>query len=151
MAPTIENDVSLDNIKGGEDSNDTYIIPDFMPAAQDIMNWFPCPNAASSTKNRAFHKTFRTNPHIVENLWFLLNQEDLQPVSECPKHLVWALYFMKVYPQAGPRLCGHRRVRRSCQSKDPPKMGLGLYQECCQAHGQGGEFIYYYFIFILTI
>jgi hypothetical protein len=70
-----------------------------MPATQDIMNWFPCLNAAPSTKTYAFHETFGTSPHLVESLWFLINQEDLQPVSSCPKHLLWALHFMKVYPK----------------------------------------------------
>jgi hypothetical protein len=53
MAPTIEDnteaDVSLDNIERGDNSDDTYIVPHFMPAPRDIMNWFPCPNVASLT------------------------------------------------------------------------------------------------------
>jgi hypothetical protein len=47
MAPTIEdmteNNVPLDDIGGGDKSEDSYIVPNFMPAARDIMNWFPCP------------------------------------------------------------------------------------------------------------
>ncbi len=89
-----ENDVSLDNIKGGDNLDDSNIVPDFLPATQDIMNWFPCLNAAPSTKARAIHKIFGTSLHLVEKLWFLLNQEELQPVSGCPKHLLWALHFM---------------------------------------------------------
>ncbi len=38
----------------------------------------------------------------MENLWFLLNQENLQPVSGRPKHLLWALHFMKVYTKQAP-------------------------------------------------
>jgi hypothetical protein len=42
MAPRIEDmtedNVSLDNIEGGDDSNVSYIVSDFMPVARDIMN-----------------------------------------------------------------------------------------------------------------
>jgi hypothetical protein len=106
MAPTIEDmtedDISLDDIEGGDYSDDSYIVPNFMPTTQDIMNWFPHPNLALLTKTRAFCETFGTSLHLVEKLWFLLNQEELQPVSGCPKHLLWALHFMKVYPKQAP-------------------------------------------------
>ncbi len=68
-----------------------------MPAARGIMNWFPRPNAAPLTKTCAFRKTFGTSLHIVDNLWFLFDQEDFQLVSKHPKHLLWGLHFMKVY------------------------------------------------------
>jgi hypothetical protein len=35
----------------------------------------------------------------VEKLWFLLNQEELQPAGRCPKNLLWALHSMKIYPK----------------------------------------------------
>jgi hypothetical protein len=60
MAPMIEDmtedDVYLDDIKQGANSNDSYIVPDFMPAARDIMNWFPS------------HEIFRTSLHFVEKI-----------------------------------------------------------------------------------
>jgi hypothetical protein len=106
MAPTIEDitedDISLDNIEGRDDSDNTYIVPNFMPVAWYIMNWFSCPNTGPSTKTCAACKTFGTSLHLVENLWFLLDQEDIQPVSGRPKHLLWALHFMKVYPKQAP-------------------------------------------------
>jgi hypothetical protein len=103
MAPMIddmsEDDVSLDDIEGGDDSDVSYIVPNLVPAIRDIMNWFPCPNAALLTKTCAFRETFGMSLHLVEKLWFLLNQEELQPVSGCPEHLLWVLHFMKVYPK----------------------------------------------------
>jgi hypothetical protein len=72
MFPMIEDDtednISLDNIEGGDDSEDNYIVPDFMPTARNIINWFPRPNMVLSTETRAFRKTFGTSLHIVENL-----------------------------------------------------------------------------------
>jgi hypothetical protein len=55
------------------------------------------------TKTCAFRKTFGTSLHLVEKLWFRLDQEDLQLVRRCPKHLLWVLHFMKVYPKQAPR------------------------------------------------
>jgi hypothetical protein len=73
-----EDNVSLDNIEGGNGSkNVSYIVPDFMPAARDIVNQFPCPDEALLTETRAFQKTFGTSLHLVKKLWFLLNQEEL--------------------------------------------------------------------------
>ena len=39
---------------------------------------------------------------IVEREWELLNRDSLLPDSGCPKHLLWALHFMKVYPKQSP-------------------------------------------------
>ena len=70
-----------------------------MPAAQDIMRQFPRrPEAAgAATKARAFRETFGTPLHNVERVWFLLNQEELQPPNGHPQHLLWTLHFLKVY------------------------------------------------------
>ncbi len=97
-----EDDLSSDDIKGGDDSDDFYIVPNLIPPARGIMNWFPRPNAAPLTKTCAFHETFGTSLHLMEKLWFLLDQEELQLVSGCPKHLIWARHFMKVYPKQAP-------------------------------------------------
>jgi hypothetical protein len=112
-----EDNLSLGNIEGGDDSTVSYIVPNFMPAAQDIMNWFPCPEVALSIKTRAFCKTFGTSLHLVEKLWFLLNQEELQPVSSCPEHLLWALHFMKVYPKQASRCAAVGAFSRAINQK----------------------------------
>jgi hypothetical protein len=61
-----EDNVSLDNIKRGDDSNVSYIALDFMPTTQDIMNWSPCPSVALLIKTCAFCKTFGMSLHLVE-------------------------------------------------------------------------------------
>jgi hypothetical protein len=73
-----------------------------MPAAWDIMKRFPCPNTAPLTETCAFRETFGTSLHLVEKLWFLIDKEELQPVSSCPEHLLWVLHFMKVYSKQAP-------------------------------------------------
>ena len=63
MAATIEEDVSLDDddIKDGDDDGgESYVLPDFMPAARDIMRRFPRRHGAAgaATEARAFRETF---------------------------------------------------------------------------------------------
>ena len=107
MAATIEEDVSLDNddIEDEDDNGgESYVLPNFLRATRDIMRRFPRrPEAAgAATKARAFRETFGTPLHNVERVWFLLNQEELQPPGGRPKHLLWALHFLKVYPLQAP-------------------------------------------------
>jgi hypothetical protein len=102
MATTIKDDVSLDDDNNA--SGESYVLPNFMPAARDIMRRFPRrPEAAgAATEARAFRETFGTSLHNVERVWFLLDQEELQPPNGSPKHLLWALHFLKSYPLQAP-------------------------------------------------
>ena len=104
MAATIEDDASLDDFGDDKASGDTIVVPDFMPDARDIMRKFPRdPEAAAApTEVRAFRETFGTSLLIVETVWCLLVQECVLPDKGQPKHLLWALHFMKVYPLQAP-------------------------------------------------
>jgi hypothetical protein len=59
MAATIEGNVSLDddNIKEGDDNRgESYVLPNFMPAARDIMRRFPRrPEAAGAATEACAH------------------------------------------------------------------------------------------------
>jgi hypothetical protein len=39
---------------------------------------------------------------IIDKLWWLLNEHDLLPKKSLPKHLLWTLYFLTVYPRQSP-------------------------------------------------
>jgi hypothetical protein len=39
---------------------------------------------------------------VVKILWELVVWDKLRPRGGRPEHLLWALYFMKVYPKQGP-------------------------------------------------
>jgi hypothetical protein len=58
----IEDDISLNDIKGDDALRYTYIVPNFIPAIWDIMWRFPCtPGAAKAViEARAFRETFDT-------------------------------------------------------------------------------------------
>ena len=74
---------------------------DCTPDARDIMNKFPRPDAAGSTKICAFCKTFGTSLLIVSKVWSMLREEDILLEGGRPKHLLWALHFLQVYPLHG--------------------------------------------------
>jgi hypothetical protein len=48
---------------------------------------------------RHFHKFFGISVRVVKILWDLLVRDNLRPKKSRPKHLLWALYFLKVYPK----------------------------------------------------
>jgi hypothetical protein len=39
---------------------------------------------------------------VVEIMWELIICDKLQPRAPPPEHLLWMLYFLKVYPKQGP-------------------------------------------------
>ena len=65
-----------------------------------------------------FQEFFGPSVLIVKKVWELLDRESLFPEPEggCPKHLLWALHFMKVYPKQSP---GCLAVGTSAGAVDP--------------------------------
>jgi hypothetical protein len=87
--------------------------------------------AVAATKARTFRETLGTPLHNVERVWFLLDQEELQPPNGCPKHLFWVLHFLNVYPL---QALGCAAVDASGRAEDPPEVGLlGLHRGHRQA------------------
>ena len=84
--------------ESSNDDNDSYLLPDFMPAARVIMNRPPREKSSFAIEARIFRELFGTKLHVVENVWFLLDELELHPEGGLPKHLLWALHFMKAYP-----------------------------------------------------
>ena len=57
-------------------------------------------------ENRNFREYFGTSQNIVQILWKLLVDNDLLPENCQLKHLLWTLFFMKVYPKQAPACSG---------------------------------------------
>jgi hypothetical protein len=55
----------------------------------------------------------------VLKVWSMLGEGGLRPKNSKPKHLLWALYFLKVYPREGP---GYSTVGGSKGAIDPKTM-----------------------------
>ncbi len=61
----------------------------------------------------------------METLWDLLERVSLLPEKNCLKHLLWALYFLKVYPKQG---MGCWAIGLSASAVDPK-----TYHKCVWA------------------
>ena len=78
-------------------------ILDFCGIARGLMNHPSCCDGCwSSTETRLFCEFFGTSVRVVETVWELIFRNELRPMGGRPEHLLWALYFLKVYPKQGP-------------------------------------------------
>ena len=77
--------------------------PNFCGIARGLMNRPSCRDGCwSSTETRLFREFFGTSVRVVETVWELIIHNELRPMGGRPEHLLWALYFLKVYPKQGP-------------------------------------------------
>jgi hypothetical protein len=91
-----DDDESVDSIGPNE------ALPDFKKIARDIQNRASGRVLSKETEARLFREFFGTSARIVNILWEFLVRDRFLPRGGRPWHLLWALYFMKVYPKQGP-------------------------------------------------
>ncbi len=91
-------------------------MPDFEVLARDIQNRASRRVGTATMEARHFREFFRTSLLVVEKTWELLERDSLLPEGSRPKHLLWALHFMKVYPNQSP---GCSAVGASAGAVDP--------------------------------
>jgi hypothetical protein len=77
-------------------------VPDFEALACDIQNRASHRVGAAMTETRHFREFFGTSVLVAEKVWELLERDSILPEGGRPKHLLWALHFMKVYPKQSP-------------------------------------------------
>jgi hypothetical protein len=53
-------------------------------------------------EDRRFRGLFGARIEIVLKVWSMLLEDSLRPKKSKPKHLLWTLYFFKVYPREAP-------------------------------------------------
>ncbi len=93
-----------------------HVSPDFETLARDIQNRATHHVGAASTEKRHFREFFGAPIHVVEIVWELIKNDSLLPEGGRPKHLLWALHFLKVYPKQSP---GCSAVGASAGAVDP--------------------------------
>ena len=93
-----------------------HVSPDFETLARDIQNRATHHVGAASTEKRHFREFFGAPIHVVEIVWELIKRDSLLPEGGRPKHLLWALHFLKVYPKQSP---GCSAVGASAGAVDP--------------------------------
>ncbi len=91
-------------------------MPDFEVLARNIQNRASRCVGVATTETRHFREFFGTSVLVVEKTWELLERDSLLPEGGRPKHLLWALHFMKVYPKQSP---GCSAVGASAGAVDP--------------------------------
>lgn len=60
-----------------------------------MFSWRPSPQ--STTDIRRFRSFFGTTPVVCSKIWAMLSPFSSMPPGVHPKHLLWALSFLKVY------------------------------------------------------
>jgi hypothetical protein len=93
-------DGSDDNISNKEDKETEADV--FFCDTLSIMNQTLQIVATATTENRCFCAFFGAQKEIVHMVWDMLGEGGLRSEKCKPKHLLWALYFLNVYPREGP-------------------------------------------------
>jgi hypothetical protein len=104
--PLYPSTMSLTPSKSSDESSINSIgpnkeLPDFTDIARDIQNRASCQVGSETTEARLFREFFGTSVRVVEILWQLVVHNKLRPRGGCLEHLLWMLYFLKVYPKQG--------------------------------------------------
>ena len=102
-------------------------MPDFEALARDIQNWASRRVGTAMTEARHFHEFFGTSILIVKKTWEFHERDSLLPEGGNPKHLFWALHFMKVYPKQSLGFFSRRHICRHRQPEDPLQVDLGIH------------------------
>jgi len=89
---------SGDDGSNGKETEDAA----FHCAAREIMNRAGRRVGTAAMEDRRFRSFFGAQFEIVCMVWDMLGEGGLRPEKSEPKHLLWTLYFLKVYPQEGP-------------------------------------------------
>jgi hypothetical protein len=99
-------DYTSNDIKDDNTSNDnTSNVNVFLMDAWYIMNRASRKIGMVAVEDCRFHNFFCAWKEIVKMVWDMLGEGSLYPENSKPKHLLWALYFLKVYLREGPRCC----------------------------------------------
>ena len=88
---------SSDSTEGTTSSSSSKIYDEFVYEVRAIQNRLGRRAGTSFMESRRFRDFFGTSSAVAMILWDLLVEHGLLPHKGKIKHLLWALYFMKVY------------------------------------------------------
>lgn len=115
----VDGDTSDDGDDDDDVEDDETLDDIFFDAAQNIMNRVRRRVGTAAREDRRFREHFGAPFAIVRLVWDMLVEGGLLPEKGRPKHLLWALYFLKCYPKEGP---GCAAVGGSKGAIDPKTM-----------------------------
>ncbi len=98
---------SNDSDEDSDDSDDSDNDGDkeeavFLHDARDIQNRTSQCVGTAAMEDRRFRGLLGARIEIVLKVWSMLTEDGLLPKKSKPKHLLWMLYFLKVYPREAP-------------------------------------------------
>jgi hypothetical protein len=80
-------------------------------------------------------------------VWDMLGQKGLRPEKSKPKHLLWTLYFLKVYPKQSP---GCSTVGASGGAVDPKTMRKWVWQFIACIAELADDVVSFFMMFIIN-
>ena len=101
VASSDDSDDGSDDDDDDEDDGDAEEAV-FLRDARDIQNRTSRSVGTAAMEDRRFRGLFGARIEIVLKVWLMLGEGGLRPEKSKPKHLLWTLYFLKVYPREAP-------------------------------------------------
>ena len=101
VASSDDSDDGSDDDDDDEDDGDAEEAV-FLRDARDIQNRTSRSVGTAAMEDRRFRGLFGARIEIVLKVWLMLGEGGLRPKKSKPKHLLWTLYFLKVYPREAP-------------------------------------------------
>ncbi len=99
-ASSDDSDDGSDDDDDDDDGNTEEAV--FLRDARDIQNRTSRCVGTAAMEDRRFRGLFGARIEIVLKVWSMLLEDGLRPKKSKPKHLLWTLYFLKVYPREAP-------------------------------------------------
>jgi hypothetical protein len=79
------------------DKADNNLETVFFHDTRDIQNRASRVIGTAVMEDRHFRELFGACMEIVLHVWYMMEEDGLLPDKSKPKHLLWTLYFLKVY------------------------------------------------------
>jgi hypothetical protein len=109
----------MNNDYASNDKDKEMEVEVFFRDTRGIVNQTSLKIGTAGMEDCLFCSFFGAKQDIVKMVWDMLGEGGLRPEKSKPKHLLWALYFMKVYPREG---LGCSTVGGSKDAIDPKTM-----------------------------
>jgi hypothetical protein len=98
-----EDDVSDEEEDNDDDDDDNDNLETiFLRDTRDIQNRTSRVVGTAAMEDCRFCELFGASISVVLHVWHAMEEGGLLPNKSKPKHLLWTLYFLKVYPREAP-------------------------------------------------
>ena len=143
-----DDDVSTDGSAGDvSEEEEEGLDAVLFRAAREIQNRSSRRVGTASMEEQHFREFFGTNSFVAGLVWDMLGEKGLCPEKSKPKHLLWTLYFLKVYPKQSP---GCSTVGASGGAVDPKTMRKWVWQFIACIAELADDVVSFFMIFIIN-